>query len=427
MRHLREQAGQAEQALIGAALLNPSCLAHIDLLPADFVNENNREVWQSIVELDRDSVVDLVTVSQDLKNKTGRDWAQYISEMLRATPSASNARSYGDALRVIRQKIVASEAAQELLGTIEKDGMDAVDRLMAICMELGKTAKNYDHHIKTGLREAVDHMDDVQSGRVLTVPTGLTDLDALLGGLHDSDLVVIGGRPAMGKTAALLNMCMAADGPVGLISSEQPNMQVAYRLLSIAGSVNMGRMRAVKLDEFENAKLHSTMERLANSPIWVNDKSGINILEVVRQARKWKHAYGIKALYVDYIQRIKGTSQGEKRHEQVGEVVRSLKELARELDIPVVALAQVGRQVESRPCKRPHMGDLSDSSEIEKEADQVILLYRDEVYHNETDQKGLIEFIIDKNRHGDVGTVKAVWRGEYLQVKDVATGPNHAY
>ena len=261
MSNLRDHAKEAEQALIGAALVQPSCLAALDITPGDFVNENNREVWAAILQVDQSGPVDLVTVSHHLKASTGRDWVVYLSQCAQATPSASNAVSYGDALRDVRQKIVAQEAAQELLGAIRKEGMAAVDRAIGELMELGKAGKRYDYTLKESMRAAVNHMEAVRKGEIHTISTGLADLDEKLGGLHRSDLVVIGARPAMGKTAVMLNMALGANAPVGIISSEQPHMQVGYRCMAIGAGVGMGRLRASMISEADDAKLWSAVSR----------------------------------------------------------------------------------------------------------------------------------------------------------------------
>ncbi len=412
---------QAEDAVIGSVLLNSSVLASLDLTAADFVTPNAKTVWQAIQNVDMAGPVELVTVCNWLRDNTGgRDWAKWLSERLRNTPSAANAGAYAKELRKVRQKIAATEACQQALQEIPSKGMAAIDTLMGSLMEVTATAKNYEYTLKESLSAAVDFMEEARKGNVRTVSTGLADLDENLGGFHPSDLVVVGGRPAMGKTAVLMNFALKAGKPVGIISSEQPHEQVGLRTLAISSGVGLGKIRAGQMTDTEWDALPKTIARYSDAGIHINDQSGISVMEVVRQARKWRHMHGIEALYVDYIQRIKSSDPRAKRHEQVGEVVRQLKELARELDIPVVALAQVNRDVEKRSNKRPSMGDMSDSSEIEKEADQIMTLYRDEVYNPNTDDKGIIEILIEKNRHGPTGDVRAIWMGANQRVENLA-------
>lgn len=419
MTDLRARAMQAEQSLIGSVLINPSVMAGIDILPSQFVNENNAVVWQAVIDCDMTGPVDLVTVSDALEKATGRNWVAYLSDCSVNTPSAVNAAQYAKIIQDYWRKVRALDACNQAIKDLPREGQNAIDTLVGSLMELSADAKRYEWSGKEAMNAAINMMESALKGEDKTVKTGIADLDNLLGGLHDSDLVVIGARPAIGKTAVMLNMALAAQVPVGIISSEQPYNQMGMRMISIGSGVSIGKMRAAKLSDDEWTRLTPSVSNIATAGICINDKSGISIVEVVRQARKWVHTYRIKALYVDYIQRIK-SQEGEKRHEQVGSVVRGLKELARELNIPVVALAQVSREVDKRTCKRPHMGDMSDSSEIEKEADQIMTLYRDEVYNPKTMAQGVMEISVEKNRHGPTGGIKTAWIGESMRVRDIA-------
>ena len=417
---LHRQATQAEDALIGSALINPAVLATMDLTPADFVTPNGRQAWQAITQADMDGPVDIVTVGAVLSDMTnGRDWLVWLSERAQSTPSAANAKAYASELRKMRQKLLAMQLCSEALGDIPNGGPEVIDGLIGGLMDLMSVAKNYEYTMKDSLRAATNMMDRARTGDLKTVTTGLTDLDKKLGGFHDSDLVVVGARPAMGKSALLLNLALNAGTAVGIISSEQPHEQIGMRTLAIGSGVGLGKIRAAQMDHSEWDRLPMAMTKYAERGIFINDRSGISIIELVRQARQWKHGQGITALYVDYIQRIKASDPRAKRHEQVGEVVRGLKELARELNIPVVALAQVSRDVDKRTDKRPNMGDMSDSSEIEKEADQVMTLYRDDAYDENSQWAGVMEISIEKNRHGPTGNVKVTWNGAAQQVRDL--------
>lgn len=221
------------------------------------------------------------------------------------------------------------------------------------------------------------------------------------------------------NTAFLLNLIDAHTEQCGLISAEQPAEQIGIRLIAINGRVNAQKMRSGTLEEFDYQKLTNTVSKFhQNNNIWINDRSGISIVDVIRQARKWKHQHNIKALYIDYIQRIKWTDQRIAKWEQVGNVVMSLKELARDLNIPVIALAQVNREVEKRADKQPTMGDLANSSEIEKEADVIMTLYRDEAYNEDSQDKGIMEVGVCKNRHGPTGIVRTVWVEHFMRVEN---------
>ena len=242
------------------------------------------------------------------------------------------------------------------------------------------------------------------------------------GGFHDTDLIVVGARPAMGKTALLLNFMLNADVSSGFISTEQSSMQVGLRLMCIQGGVNGSKLRSGNFNENDWSAVNSSMAYLSQKNIFIDEETRPTIAEVSRQARRWKQQYGIKALWVDYIQRIEGTDSRAPKVERVEEVVKGLKSLARELELPVVALSQVNRNVDARTDKRPSMGDLSDSSAIEKEADQVIMLYRDEVYNDKTDSPGVAELIIEKNRHGPTNYIRLGWTGENFRFKEFKRG-----
>jgi replicative DNA helicase len=246
-------------------------------------------------------------------------------------------------------------------------------------------------------------------------------MDKFIGGFHNSDLVIVGARPAMGKTAFMLNLAINADAPVGIISAEQGMMQMGGRVIAIDGRINTAGIRSGKLEDEDYNRMTASYSRLRDRVIQFYDKPAPTLQDIVRQARKWKHNLDIKALYIDYVQRVKVDGKAP-RHEQIGDVAMGLKELARELDIPVIALAQVNRSVEARTNRRPQMGDLKDSGVIEQEADVIAMLYRDEVYDENSQHKGIAEVDIKKNRHGDIGIVRTVWRAEYLRFEDLANG-----
>lgn len=423
MSNLRNKAVESEQALLGSALLNSEWVAQSDITAGDFLRDDHRTIWRAIAGLlEKREPVDLVTVHQELSamGNDGKRWTDYLVELTRNTPSTSNWRGYLSALRRHGQRVKIQEIlsdAQEGLARGDDVADDTITKLMAV----NHRAANYESSIQDAITGAVDHLEAARAGKIQTITTGVPDLDMAIGGWHDSDLVVVAGRPAMGKTAVLMNFLLAGGVPAGVISGEQPREQVGMRAIAIDGSVSVQAMRTAQMQADDWKKLMASVSKLHKSQIWVNDMPAPTLTEIQRQARAWVHRHGVKVLFVDYIQKIE-VSGDAKRHEQVGIVVRGMKALARELNIPIIALAQVKRDVESRGEKRPNMGDISDSSEVEKEADQVITLYRDEVYNEDTPDKGIIEFYVCKNRHGPTGTIRAVWRGEYMQVKGIAKG-----
>jgi replicative DNA helicase len=255
---------------------------------------------------------------------------------------------------------------------------------------------------------------------VTGLPTGLSLLDKAIGGFQSPDLYVIGARPAMGKTSVILNMMLNHDSSVGFFSTEQPADQIGLRAISATSAVSARKIRIAEFSHEDETAMSMAVFKLASSKIHIYDKGYLHINELMREARRMKYNFDVGAIYVDYIQRIK--SGNKERRLEVAEVVTSLKSLARELKIPVIGLAQVNRKVEERNDKRPHMGDLLESGVVEQEADVVMLLYRDEVYNPQAGEKGVIEILIDKNRHGPTGNLKFAWLPETMQIKDLYAG-----
>lgn len=425
---MSERAIIAEQSIIGSALISPSSLMNVDLSPEEFLNENYKEIYSVILRMvSEDEVVDVVTVSDSLGKITDKNWLPFIGEMASKTPSTEgrNVKAYANVIREESRIRTAIAAATDLIGNLKKDrDLSSIDSTIKDLMSIDHVGRNYDYSLIDMCKSAADELekafDSHLNGKPMGVPTGLTELDTALGGFHKTDLIVIPSRPAMGKTALMLNMALNSGAKCGIISSEQAHEQVGLRCISIEGSVSSHKMRTGDLGDAEWAKIMGSVNNLKGKSLWVNDKSTITIQEIQRKAREWVFKYGIEILFVDYIQRIRTTTKHMNKISQVEEVTVGLKNLAKELGIPVVALAQVNRACESREDKRPHMGDVADASIIEKEADAMIILYRDEVYNEQTMYAGIAELGVVKNRHGPTGTIRTVWRGDYLQFKDIA-------
>jgi len=414
-----------ENTVIGALMQKPELINEVDLSADDFEIVSCKLVYQSILDMvASNDVIDLFTVSDKLgKNHKNVQWVSFIGQAMKDCPSTSNVNAYAKSIKNASMIRAAKSVCVDLLNNIDdsENSESDIDQSVKLLMELSSVRQNHEHSMSQTITKSLEMIEAAaENTGTVGIPTGIERLDEVLGGFHDSDLYVIGARPAMGKTAFLLNLCNAHQDQCGIISAEQPAEQMGIRLIAINGRVSAQKMRTGTMEEFDYTKLTSSVSQLhRNNNIWINDKSGISILDVIRQARKWKHQYNIKALYIDYIQRVKWTNQRIAKWEQVGNVVQSLKELARDLDIPVIALAQVNRDVEKRTDKRPSMGDLANSSEIEKEADIVMTLYRDEVYDEDTDQKGIMEINVCKNRHGPTGHVKTAWIEQYMRVEDL--------
>lgn len=431
-----------ERQILYTAMSRPSSLPDMPLRPEHFANEHHGRVWEAITGMSLDGKpIDGVSVMEILEREGHKGVAQMALDIACASDlfSTSSPRYYADILVDAWRGREARSIATELDRAARGREPDAIDNAIAGLMALHAGDRDCEHTAKSAMRAAWQQVEAaaLNGGALIGLPTGLTDLDESLGGLHDSDLIVIGARPAMGKTGLLLQMVLAASKghPVGLISGEQPHEQVGLRWMAAGSHVSVGRLRAAKIEEDQWSQLSVAVSELSERPVRIYDRSSPELVDVIRVARRWKQQHGIKALYVDYLQRIEIRSDAPK-HERVGMVARGLKNLARDLQIPVIALAQVSRKVEERQNQRPQMSDLADSSEIEKEADQILTLWRD--LTNPQADTAPAEINIVKNRHGNIGAIPLRWHGastsfrstaheEYIPIRSKGNGgPSYA-
>lgn len=414
-----------EIALLGSVLNNPEKLTEIDCLPEHFESSTYAEIFKIILNMSgNNQPIDLFTVSDALERHTGKDWMTTLAKVAQHSVTAENSLAYSS---TVKQKYIERQSiaiANNMISGIGSLGQSCIDDAIVKLMALGNEAKSTALTIKEALKQSIEHLQRVHDGETeIALSTGYDCLDQNIGGLHDSDLIVIGARPAMGKTALLLNLMLNASVASGFISTEQSAMQIAMRMMSIKGGIKSTILRSGNFNDDAWSAINSSVGFLSQANIHIDEASRPSIIDVQRQARRWKQQYGIKALWVDYIQRIDGPDKRAPKVERIEEVVKGLKGLAKELDIPVVALSQVNRSVDTRTdSKRPGMGDLSDSSSIEKEADQIIMLYRDEVYNDKTESPGIAELIVEKNRHGPTNFVRLGWQGENFRFKELAHG-----
>jgi len=402
-----------ERRILASLIVDNSLIADCSLSADDFIEDAHREIYRQIqfMTIQR-KPFDGLTLADRLEEITKRKgWDGMLSKMVQDLPTTVNFPIYVEALKDKAKKRKAMEIGQALLET--GDGDTAIVRIMAL-----KDAQKKGGKVLDAVNFAVSGVEAISAGGNPGVMTGLKDLDNKFGGFHKSDLVIIAGRPSMGKTAIALNMANNCEVPCGFISAEQSMEQIGQRIIALAGEVSVHKMRSGDLNDDDWKKTVDVMSKMVGKEMYINDKPTISLLDIQREGRRWKHHYDIKILFVDYLQKIQGTKQNTR--DEVSEIVVGLKNLARELDIPVVALAQIKREVETRPNKRPYMADIAESGVIEREADQIITLYRDEVYNENTMTKGILELILCKNRHGPLGTILTTWRAEYMQVKNYA-------
>ena len=411
---------QAEQSILQCLVQKTSLLNESKVKTSDFTHETHQRIFDAICELERDaSTVDIVTIAEVIERRYKINDIEFLVKLFDIPASVQGFTNYEKIVRDAARRREAHFIASNLKDSIEQDREgDHVASAIRDLMALDDTDRRYDFTLKEALYNGLKHVEEAKDREGLVgISTGIARIDARTGGFQNTDLNIIAARPALGKTALALNMMLNANCAAGLISAEQGNVQAALRMIAIHGSLPSNKIRTADLTSDEWGKFSGTVLSLQDREIYINDKPRINISDLIRQAREWKHNHDIKILFVDYLQKVQGSNLNFQRTEQVTEVTQSLKALARELNIPVVALAQVKR-IDDRPDKRPKIGDMADASEIEKEADVIMTLYRDEVYDEHTQQKGVAEIDVVKNRHGETGVVRCNFVGQYFQFND---------
>ena len=406
---------QAESWLIGQLLASPENLMNLNISIDHFTIESHRRMFTEILKLESENkLIDVISVAEELDKKYPNEyWLSNLGQYQHDSFSPTFFKSSQTVMIENYRKRKINEIILNLQNSYDSDS--AIKELMT----LDHTEKNYSHTMPEAAMLAIELAEKIASrDGVPGLTTGLLNLDKTIGGFQSPDLYVIGARPAMGKTSVILNFMLNHNESVGFFSTEQPNEQIGLRAISATSSVPARKIRTADFNQTEMNSMSAAVAKLAFSKIHIYDKGYLTLNELMREARRMKHNHDVKAIYVDYIQRIK--TDNKDRRLEVSEVVTSLKSLARELQIPVIGLAQVNRSVEQKTDKRPHMGDLLESGVIEQEADVVMLLYRDEVYNDESPDKGVIEILIDKNRHGVTGKLKFAWLGETMQIKNLA-------
>ena len=424
---------EAEQAVLGSILIDSRCLTDVIgiVQPEDFYLQQNREIYKTIYQMFNFSQsIDPVTVLDKMRemgvyHDNSRD---YILQLMEITPTAANAVRYAN--------IVKDKAMLRALADASMDISQMVSEQVGTTEEMIEAAEKKIYAIRKGergdslepigmtLRRVFDHLT-VLSQSDSAIPgmsTGLLDLDKKINGLNNSDLLLVAARPAMGKSAFALNLALNVakkyNKTVVIFNLEMSREQLAMRLLAIESFVDGQKMATGKLSEEEWTKLGMAASSLSQTDIRIDDNPSITVAEMNAKCRRVEN---LGLVVVDYLQLMSGSGYGkggDSRVNVVGEISRSMKIMAKELNVPVICLSQLSRGPESRPDKRPMLSDLRESGSIEQDADEVIFLYRDEYYNKETEDKGVAECIVSKNRHGEVGTVKLQWIPQYQTFSD---------
>lgn len=443
---LQPQSIEAERSVIGALLISSDSwdgVAEV-VAAADFYRPEHRAIFRQIALLvDRGEPVDVVTVSDRLLATGELDAAgghTYLAELAEQTPTASNVRAYAKAVRersVLRQLI---NAAQDIAsagfnpeGRSSEELVDEAERLIMQISESGQKAGG-PQGMEGLLKGAIDRIEELYNtgGDITGLTTGFIDLDRMTSGMQPSDLVIVAGRPSMGKTSFAMNLienaALASDRPLMVFSMEMPAEQLVIRMLSSLGRIDQSRVRTGKLDQDDWPRLASATEKLKGTQVFIDDTPALTPTELRSRVRKLVREQGdLGMIMVDYLQLMRVAGSNEGRTAEISEISRSLKAIAKEFKCPVVALSQLNRSLEQRPNKRPVNSDLRESGAIEQDADVIMFIYRDEVYNEDSPDKGVAEIIIGKQRNGPIGTCRLSFQGQFTRFENLARGDYEHY
>jgi replicative DNA helicase len=433
---------EAEQSLLGGLLIDNSALDQVaDAISSkDFYRQDHRQIFIHIVDLINSSnPADVITVAESLEKNselTSAGGMAYLASLAENMPSVANIRGYAKIIRdnsILRNLItVGSDIVEGAFSPKGKDAQQLLDEMEAKLFAVAESESNRLGYkdFQAIVAQVVRDLEErgQNPGTVTGLSTGFTDLDSLTTGLHGGELVIIAGRPSMGKTALAMNIAEACgvdqNKAVAIFSMEMGSEQIVTRLLGSVAKVNQQKMRTGKMDEDDWEKIADGLGRLNEAPLFIDEGSALNSYELRARARRLDRSTegGLGLIVVDYIQLMSalGGQQGENRATEISEISRSLKSLAKELNVPVVALSQLNRNVDSRPDKRPQMSDLRESGAIEQDADVIMFIYRDEVYNPDSADKGIAEIILAKQRSGPIGTVKLTFVGEFTRFENYA-------
>jgi replicative DNA helicase len=433
---------EAEQAVLGGLLIDNAAWDRIAdaVAEGDFYRQDHRLVFRAVSKLINDNKpADVISVAEELRLAGELEDAggiPYLGGLAQNTASSANIRLYAE---IVRERAVMrrlaevgaqiAEAAYAPAGRSMQELLDEAERRVFEIAETGARSKQGFVGLQPLLKQVVDRIETLYSldnpSDVTGVATGFVDLDRMTSGLQPGDLIIIAGRPSMGKTAFSLNIAehvaLKERKPVAVFSMEMGGAQLAMRLLGSVGKLDHHKVRTGRLQDEDWPRLTEALGQLDAAPIYVDETAALNALELRARARRlYRQCGGLGLVVVDYLQLMSASSQGENRATEISEISRSLKALAKELGVPVVALSQLNRSLEQRPNKRPVMSDLRESGAIEQDADVILFIYRDEVYNPDTPDKGKAEIIIGKQRNGPIGKVDLTFLGTFTRFENFA-------
>lgn len=426
---------EAEEAVLGSLLIDPDAIVRVAtfLNPADFFVERHGWIFEAIRDLhERREPADLVTLTDDLERRgqlTQVGGSAYLTGLINATPTSIHVEFYArivERTAVLRRLIDAAGQIARLAYEDTEDASEVLDRAEEIIFSVA--ARQVDRDLRPIMNVLDKYIDRVEylrqhQGEMIGIPTGLADLDKLLGGLQRSDLIILAGRPGMGKTSLGLSIALQAarkwDKRIAMFSLEMSDEQLVQRLVSAETGIDSQRLRLGDIKDDEWSTLIQATNLLANTQIYIDDTPAISALELRTKCRRLHAEHGLDMVIVDYLQLMRGDFRSENRQQEISFISRSLKALARELNIPILALSQLSRQVESRHDKRPMLSDLRESGSIEQDADAVLFIYRDEVYNPDSEFPNIAEIILSKHRSGPTGIFSVYFKKHLAQFVDL--------
>ena len=429
---------EAEQAVLGAMLIKKEAIAEVQeiLQPDDFYREAHRIVYEAMVQLqNNDEAVDLVTLTEQLRKSEQLDkigGLAFITQLANAVPTAANVVYHAKIVKekaelrsLINAATAIASAAYEDNTDVENIMDDAEKKILAVANRQNGGAFESMKSIVMRTFERINVLYESKGG-LTGISSGFKDLDKLTAGLQKSDLILVAARPSMGKTAFTLNIASYVGthgGKVAFFSLEMSKEQLMQRMLCAEGGIDATKLRTGQLDTPEWNKLVHVADTLSRAPIYIDDTAGIQINELRSKARRLKSQHGLDLIIIDYLQLMQGSNtknSGDNRQAEIAEISRSLKALARELNVPIIALSQLSRSVENRQVKKPMLSDLRESGSLEQDADIVMFLYREDYYDPQTTNQNITEVIIAKHRNGPVDTVKLYFKKEYTRFDNLS-------
>ncbi len=434
---------EAEQSVLGSMLIAPDSWDKVTdiIIETDFYNRSHQTIYRAIMRLlGSNQPVDLITVSDELENTDELEQSggfSYLGELAKNIPSAANVVAYANIIKeraITRELIgVSNEIAEVGYSPEGRGAAEILDLAESKVFEIAekRTSKNEGpRNIESVLTKTIDRLEAlVKNNKEITgVSSGFTDLDKKTSGLQSSDLIIVAARPSMGKTTFAMNLVenamMMEEKPVLVFSLEMPSEQIMMRMLASLSRVDQTKIRTAQLDDEDWARISNTMRMLKDKDtLYVDDSSALTPMELRSRARKLaRERGGISMIMIDYLQLMHVPDKSDNRTLEIAEISRSLKALAKELEVPVIALSQLNRTLEQRADKRPVNSDLRESGSIEQDADLIMFIYRDEVYHENSQEKGIAEIIIGKQRNGPIGTVRLTFQGQFSRF-DNYVGP----